>query len=382
MFSNWKVKEFIATVASLFGRSRTSRRKIRDKINVAFCFDEKGHKLAAVSIKSLLKVSENKCDYNIYCVIDKKFPDKHKKTINNLVIGTKSKIVFLQANTDFNKSFRAKWPVSVFWRLMLPNLLPKIKKIIYADIDIIFRKPLIDVYNINMGKNIFAGVKDYKNGNIIVAFYQAARKPQMIEPKSPTKPVYYTNIEIKTGVYYYEDIERKTLDIIRRHGLEDKVMFSSFNHVSLLRIKELMPEAVCGALMGRAGIGNAGYYCRTNGFAFYQNRFKGLDSQSVQRRRTVEHDRMLFDDILQHIPYLWLDLFDHALGVFDVVRITLLYQFLHDERFEQFQRHLLRQSALIEFQLRTDNDYRTSRVIDTLTQQVLSESSLLTFEHV
>ena len=24
-------------------------------------------------------------------------------------------------------------------------------------------------------------------------------------------------------------------------------MFSSFNHVSLLRIKELMPEAVCGA---------------------------------------------------------------------------------------------------------------------------------------
>lgn len=193
MFSNWKVKEFIATVASLFGRSRTSRRKIRDKIrfkniisyeiesdfpkeklkdkiNVAFCFDEKGHKLAAVSIKSLLKVSENKCDYNIYCVIDKKFPDKHKKTINNLVIGTKSKIVFLQANTDFNKSFRAKWPVSVFWRLMLPNLLPKIKKIIYADIDIIFRKPLIDVYNINMGKNIFAGVKDYKNGYINSGF--------------------------------------------------------------------------------------------------------------------------------------------------------------------------------------------------------------------
>ena len=91
-----------------------------------------------------------------------------------------------------------------------------------------------------------------------------------------------TNIEIKTGVYYYEGIERKTLDIIRRHGLEDKVMFSSFNHVSLLRIKELMPEAVCGALMGRAGIGNAGYYCRTNGFAFYHPDYEGLTREMTE----------------------------------------------------------------------------------------------------
>lgn len=48
--------------------------------------------------------------------------------------------------------------------------------------------------------NIGEFVKDYKNGDIIVAFYQAARKPQMIEPKSPTKPVYYTNIEVKTTI--------------------------------------------------------------------------------------------------------------------------------------------------------------------------------------
>ena len=44
-------------------------------------------------------------------------------------------------------------------------------------------------------------------------------------------------LKLKTGIYYYEDIEKKTLDIIRRHGLEDKVMFSSFNHVSLIRIR-------------------------------------------------------------------------------------------------------------------------------------------------
>lgn len=78
-----------------------------------------------------------------------------------------------------------------------------------------------------------------------------------------------TNIEIKTGHYYYKDIEKKTLDIIRKHGLEKKVMFSSFNHMSLVRVKELMPEAECGALLGEAGIGNAGYYCHTQGFECY-----------------------------------------------------------------------------------------------------------------
>ncbi len=51
-----------------------------------------------------------------------------------------------------------------------------------------------------------------------------------------------TNVEIKTGVYYYEDIEEKTLELIRKYHLEDRVMFSSFNHLSLERMKELAPD--------------------------------------------------------------------------------------------------------------------------------------------
>ena len=37
-----------------------------------------------------------------------------------------------------------------------------------------------------------------------------------------------------------------------------------------------------------------------------QNRLKCLDSEPVQGRRTVQHNRMLFDNILQHIPDLGL----------------------------------------------------------------------------
>lgn len=90
-----------------------------------------------------------------------------------------------------------------------------------------------------------------------------------------------TNIEIKTGVYYYEDIEKKTVDIIHKYGLEQKVMFSSFNHLSLLKVKELMPGVSCGALLSRKGIGNAGYCCHTYGFDCYHPGFEGITDETV-----------------------------------------------------------------------------------------------------
>ncbi len=91
---------------------------------------------------------------------------------------------------------------------------------------------------------------------------------------------------------------------------------------------------------------------------------------------------MFFDDAFQHIPDFRSDLFDHSLGALDVMRIALFHQLFHDERLEQFQCHLLRQATLIKFQFRSDDNNRTSGVVDTLTQQVLSETTLLALEHI
>lgn len=91
-----------------------------------------------------------------------------------------------------------------------------------------------------------------------------------------------TNIEIKTGVYYYEDLEEKTLELVRKYGLEKKVFFSSFNHVSLIRLKELAPEIQCGALLEHQGLGNPGYYCDRYGFECYHPGFKGLTEDHVK----------------------------------------------------------------------------------------------------
>ena len=58
----------------------------------------------------------------------------------------------------------------------------------------------------------------------------------------------YLNIELKTGIVLYDGIEQKTIDAVRAAGLQDRVIYSSFNHYSLLKVRRLDPNAVCGLL--------------------------------------------------------------------------------------------------------------------------------------
>ena len=57
-------------------------------------------------------------------------------------------------------------------------------------------------------------------------------------------------------------------------------------------------------------------------------------------------------------------------------------QAANDERLKQNKSHLLRQAALVQFEMRTDDDYGTSRIVNALAEQVLAESALLALQHV
>lgn len=56
------------------------------------------------------------------------------------------------------------------------------------------------------------------------------------------------NIEIKNGPIFYPNIERKLIGTIREYGLEENVIFSSFNHYSLKILKEIDPSMDIGLL--------------------------------------------------------------------------------------------------------------------------------------
>lgn len=56
------------------------------------------------------------------------------------------------------------------------------------------------------------------------------------------------NLELKNSIIPYEGLEVKVLTMIYEHNLQDKVIISSFNHMSLVKIRELDSTIVLGAL--------------------------------------------------------------------------------------------------------------------------------------
>ena len=119
-----------------------------------------------------------------------------------------------------------------------------------------------------------------------------------------------------------------------------------------------------------------------DGAALYQHRLKCLYAQAVQRRRAVEEYGVLFYYVLQYVPDLGLYTLYHALRALYVVCVCVLNKLLHYEGLEQLQRHLLWQSALIHLELRAYDYNGTAGIVHALAQQVLTETSLLTAQHV
>ena len=74
----------------------------------------------------------------------------------------------------------------------------------------------------------------------------------------------------------------KTVEMVRRFGLTDRVLFSSFNHASLFRLQQLAPEIPRGALVEYVDLGNAGYYCERYGFQNYHPGVEWLTEENVK----------------------------------------------------------------------------------------------------
>ncbi len=81
--------------------------------------------------------------------------------------------------------------------------------------------------------------------------------------------------------------------------------------------------------------------------ALDEYRLERLDRKAVKRRRAVEHDGMVLDDLIQDVPHLDVRAFHHALGALDRVHKTAFAQLADNERFEQLERHFLGQPALM-----------------------------------
>ena len=75
------------------------------------------------------------------------------------------------------------------------------------------------------------------------------RIPALAEVYDLLKPTpLMVNIELKTNVLLYPELPEKLIRLTREFEMEERVLYSSFNHYSLLEIKKLSANAKTGLL--------------------------------------------------------------------------------------------------------------------------------------
>ena len=75
------------------------------------------------------------------------------------------------------------------------------------------------------------------------------------------------NVELKNSVYFYDKLEEKVLELTHRMGVEDRIIYSSFNHYSMCRLKELKPDAKIAFLYSDGILDIADYVDKYKGCA-------------------------------------------------------------------------------------------------------------------
>lgn len=89
-----------------------------------------------------------------------------------------------------------------------------------------------------------------------------------------------TNIELKNSVIWYEGMEEKVIRLVRAYRLEDRIIFSSFNHESAALCRALAPEIPCGFLYD-CWLLHAGVYARQNGVQYLHPSFYSLNDEVI-----------------------------------------------------------------------------------------------------
>lgn len=72
------------------------------------------------------------------------------------------------------------------------------------------------------------------------------------------------NLELKNSVNFYEGMEEKVLELVAEHQMQNQVIYSSFNHYSMVKVKKLNKEARTGFLYAD-GILHPAAYAKENG---------------------------------------------------------------------------------------------------------------------
>ncbi len=141
------------------------------KIPVVFTFDKRIILAGAVIIQSLIDNAKSNTQYDIYVYhpdIDDKTILEYKKMVENTPHSITFEYISKEKfkNAPINK--HGSWTEIVYYRLLIPELLPQYDKVIYIDTDAIILGDLTEAYNIDLEGYDCAAVAMEKNNDKMI----------------------------------------------------------------------------------------------------------------------------------------------------------------------------------------------------------------------
>lgn len=129
-------------------------------IPILFTFDQSLEMPAGVCITSLLENASPDTFYDIF-ILHGPQCDFSSGPLNKLPerYSEKCRITFRKVEGEFVGGYEIRGiPETAYYRLISPELIPEYDKILYSDVDVIFREDLSKYYNTDIGDNYFAAV--------------------------------------------------------------------------------------------------------------------------------------------------------------------------------------------------------------------------------
>ena len=130
-------------------------------VPIAFAFDNNLILPACVCISSLMMNAKEDTFYDIF-ILHSSTITLRREELNKLPQYYKNcRIQYRQVDHTFDSAFEIRGiTAATYYRLLIPELIPEYDKIIYADVDIIFRMDLSSVYNLDLGNNYIAATRE------------------------------------------------------------------------------------------------------------------------------------------------------------------------------------------------------------------------------
>ena len=128
-------------------------------VPIAFAFDRNLVFPACICISSLLINANPDTFYDIYILHSSHEPIDCKQLNRLSSYYANCSITYREVDTTFDDAFEIRGITTpAYYRLLIPELIPEYDKILYSDVDVIFRSDLTHFYLENIEDYYFAGV--------------------------------------------------------------------------------------------------------------------------------------------------------------------------------------------------------------------------------